>query len=51
MSVCLPARPQVTMPEPVNRILSDFALGSFVKIIDIDRHRVEKQLQGINIVP
>jgi hypothetical protein len=38
-------RPQVTIPEPVNGILSDIALGIFAKTIDNDSHRVETQLQ------
>jgi hypothetical protein len=43
-AVCLSVRPQITIPEPVNRILSDIALGNFPKIIDIDCHRVETHL-------
>ena len=43
-------RPQVTIPEPVNGIISGIALGSCAKTIDIDCHRMETQLQWINII-
>jgi hypothetical protein len=43
--ICLSVRPQVTIPEPVNGILSDIVLGRFAKNIDIDSHQVETQLQ------